>query len=42
MLQFKYRKDWEDDKDIIYYPVTLTPQYENAIAAQEAASMVGR
>ena len=27
-LQKTYKQDWEDEKDIMYFPYTLTQEYE--------------
>ena len=33
-----YREDWNEEKDLIYYPVQVTPGYESATNAQKFAS----
>ena len=40
LLQKKYKEDWESDKDLIYYPATLTPVYESMASAQKNTSDV--
>ena len=39
-VQKKYKEDWEGDKGMIYYPVTLTPTYETMASAQKNTSDV--
>ena len=39
-MQKKYKEDWESDKELIYYPVTLTPAYEIQASVQKCISDV--
>ena len=42
LLQFQklYKEDWESDKHMIYYPVHITPGYEQALDASKFQSNV--
>ena len=40
ILQKLYKEDWENDKDMIYYPVHITPGYEHALDASKFQSDV--
>lgn len=39
-LQKAYKEDWEYDKDCIYYPVHITPGYEQALEVSKIQSQV--
>jgi len=28
LMQKNYREDWDHDKQLVYYPVHITPEYE--------------
>ena len=32
-MQRKYKEDYMEDRDLIYYPVHLTPGYDTAVKA---------
>jgi len=40
-LQKKYKEDYMEDRNLIYYPVHLTPGYETAIKASQYINGVG-
>lgn len=35
-----YKEDWENDKDLIYYPVHITPAYEAVVEGSKILSDV--
>ena len=40
VVQKLYKEDWENEKDLIYYPVHITPGYEHALEASKFQSPV--
>jgi len=39
-MQKNYREDWDHDKQLVYYPVHITPEYEAHVDVKKVQSDV--
>jgi len=39
-MQKNYREDWDYDKQLVYYPVHITPEYEAHVDVKKVQSDV--